>query len=88
MDGKELFDTVRRVLTERLGVDADEVTPGTRLVADLGVDSLEAVELMIEFESQFDIIIDDRDAEQLQTVQQLTDYLAKRLEEKNVKKAE
>ncbi|WP_425146427.1 acyl carrier protein [Deinococcus sp.] len=70
------FDDVKAVIVDKLGVDADKVTPEARFVEDLGADSLETVELIMGLEDKFGISIADEDAEQIRTVQAAVDYVA------------
>ncbi|WP_102125511.1 acyl carrier protein [Deinococcus planocerae] len=69
------FEDVKEVIVEKLGVDADKVTPEARFVEDLGADSLETVELIMGLEDKFGVSISDEDAEQIRTVQAAVDYI-------------
>ena len=69
------------LIVDQLGVDADSVTADAHFIDDLGADSLDTVELVMAFEEEFDLEIPDEDAEKLETVNDATDYLAKRLGE-------
>lgn len=69
------FEDVKGVIVEKLGVDADKVTPEARFVEDLGADSLETVELIMGLEDRFGISISDEDAEKIRTVQAAVDYI-------------
>ena len=69
------FEDVKEVIVEKLGVDADKVTPEARFVEDLGADSLETVELIMGLEDRFGISISDEDAEKIRTVQAAIDYI-------------
>lgn len=69
---------VKEVITEQLGVNPEEVTPQASFVVDLGADSLDVVELGLALEDRFDIEIPDEDLERMVTVQDLTDYIAKK----------
>ncbi len=71
------FDDVKEVIVEKLGVDADKVTPEARFVEDLGADSLETVELIMGLEDKFGVTIPDEDAEGIRTVQAAVDYIEK-----------
>ena len=70
-----IFDDVKEVIVDKLGVDADKVTPEARFVEDLGADSLETVELIMGLEDKFGVTISDEDAEQIRTVQAAVDYI-------------
>lgn len=63
------------IVAEQLGVDKDKITPETSFVNDLGADSLDTVELVMELEEEFDINIPDDAAEKIQTVGQAVEYI-------------
>lgn len=65
------------IVAEQLGVDKEKVTPETSFVNDLGADSLDTVELVMELEEEFDINIPDDAAEKIQTVGQAVEYIEK-----------
>ena len=67
---------VENIIAQHLNIDISEVTDDKNLMEDLGADSLHTVELVIEFENHFDMTIPDEDAEQLQTVKQIKEYIA------------
>lgn len=66
---------VKAIIVEKLGVDESEVTPEASFTADLGADSLDTVELIMEFEKEFNVSIPDDQAENIQTVGQAIAYL-------------
>ena len=68
-------DRVTEIIVEKLGVDEDIVTSDASFTEDLGADSLDTVELIMEFESEFDITIPDEDAENIATVGDAVSYL-------------
>jgi len=72
----------KEIIVDRLGVDPSEITPEASFIEDLGADSLDTVELVMALEEEFDIQIDDEDAEKLTTVGKALEYLKKRLAEK------
>jgi acyl carrier protein len=74
---------VREIIINELGVEAEKVTKDASFVEDLGADSLDTVELVMAFEEEFGIDIPDEDAEQLRTVGDAIDYMAKRADESN-----
>ena len=70
------FDKVKEVVIDKLGVDEAAITEEAHFVNDLGADSLDTVELIMEFEKQFNISIPDDKAEGIQTVGDAIDYIA------------
>lgn len=74
-----LFEEVKEVIVEQLGVKPDEVKPETSLVNDLGVDSLDAVELTLALEEEFGIEIPDADAETMATINDTVKYIEKKI---------
>jgi acyl carrier protein len=73
-------DRVIDIVAEQLGVSKDQITRETSFVNDLGADSLDTVELVMELEEEFDINIPDDVAEKIQTVGQAIDHIAKAVE--------
>ena len=71
----EISEKVRQIIIDKLGVDGSEVTNEASFTNDLGADSLDTVELIMEFEKEFDVSIPDEQAENIQTVGQAVDYL-------------
>ncbi len=70
-----LFDEVKEVVVEQLGVNPDEVKEDSKFVEDLGADSLDVVELVMALEEKFDIEIPDSDAEKIATVGDAIKYI-------------
>jgi acyl carrier protein len=70
-----IAERVSKIIVDKLGVDASEVTPEASFINDLGADSLDTVELIMEFEKEFDISIPDEEAENIQTVGNAISYL-------------
>ncbi|OGQ05249.1 MAG: acyl carrier protein [Deltaproteobacteria bacterium RIFCSPLOWO2_12_FULL_44_12] len=66
---------VREIIAEQLGISEEEVQPDSSFMSDLGADSLDTLELMMALEEEFEIEIPDTDAEKLETVQKLVQYL-------------
>ncbi len=62
------FDKVKKIIVEQLGVNESEVTPEASITDDLGADSLDQVELVMAFETEFNIDIPDEEAEKIKTV--------------------
>ncbi len=71
----EIAQKVKKIITEKLGVEESEVTPEASFANDLGADSLDTVELIMEFEKEFNISIPDDQAEGITTVGQAISYL-------------
>lgn len=70
-------DRVIDIVAEQLGVEKEKVTPDTSFVNDLGADSLDTVELVMELEEEFEINIPDDAAEKIQTVGQAIEFIEK-----------
>lgn len=68
-------ERVKDIVAEQLGVDKDKVSPETSFVNDLGADSLDTVELVMELEEEFNINIPDDAAEKIQTVGQAIEFI-------------
>lgn len=75
MNEQQVFDKIRTIIVDQLGVDEDKITRDTTFQNDLGADSLEIVELVMEMEDQFGREIPDEDAENLTTVGKAVDYV-------------
>lgn len=70
---------VTKILTDKLGIAESEITPDANFVKDLGIDSLDYAEIVMEFEQTFDIRIPDDDAEKLQTFGQAVKYIEEKV---------
>jgi acyl carrier protein len=73
----DIKSKVTAIIVDKLGVDESEVTPEASFTNDLGADSLDTVELIMEFEKEFNIAIPDDQAEKIGTVGQAIDYIEK-----------
>lgn len=71
----EIADKVKSIIVEKLGVEESEVTPEASFTNDLGADSLDTVELIMELEKAFNISIPDEQAENIGTVGEAISYL-------------
>jgi len=69
------FDKVKEVIVDKLGVEEDKIESSSSFVDDLGADSLDTVELIMQLEEEFGIEIPDESAEKMTTVQQAVDYI-------------
>jgi acyl carrier protein len=74
-----IAERVKKIIVDKLGVEESQVTPEASFTTDLGADSLDTVELIMEFEKEFNISIPDEQAETITTVGQATSYLEKTL---------
>jgi len=68
-------ERVKKIVAEQLGVSEDEVTPEASFIDDLGADSLDAVELVMALEEEFECEIPDEEAENITTLQQAVNYI-------------
>jgi acyl carrier protein len=75
MDIKEITAKVTDIIVKKLGVEETQVTPDASFTKDLGADSLDTVEVMLELEKEFNIQIDEADQGKVQTVGDVTNYL-------------
>ena len=71
----EIFDKVKEIIVEQLGVAEDAVTENAAFIDDLGADSLDIVELIMALEEEFDLEIPDTEAEKIVTVGDAVDYI-------------
>lgn len=70
-----VFDKIKEIIVEQLGVDASKVTMDTHLMKDLEADSLDAVEIIMAIEEEYEIEIPDEEAEKFQLVSDLVKYV-------------
>ena len=75
MEKSVIAEEVKKIISEKLGVGISEVTENASFVDDLGADSLDTVELVMEFEEKFSIDIPDEDAEKIRAVKDAVDYI-------------
>lgn len=76
-----VFDKVKEIIAEQLGVEADDISMESSFLDDLGADSLDIVELIMALEGEFDIEIPDEDAEKVKTVGDVVEYIKAHTEE-------
>jgi acyl carrier protein len=74
---QELVERVKQIISEQLGIDEADITPGASFADDLKADSLDQVELVMALEEAFDLSISDEDAEKILKVQDAIDYVEK-----------
>jgi len=70
---------IKEIIIDKLGIEESKITTEARFIEDLGADSLDTVELIMQFEEEFDIEISDEDAEKLNTVGNSVDYINEKL---------
>ncbi len=83
IDVSAIESKVVEIVSEQMGVDKAEITRETSFINDLNADSLDTVELVMEFEDEFDMSIPDEEAEKIQTVGAAIDYIANIAKNKN-----
>ena len=74
-----VFDRIKELIVDQLGIDDAEITMNTNLMKDLEADSLDAVEIIMAIEDEFDIEIPDEEAEKMQVVSDLVKFVEDRL---------
>ncbi|MAE61727.1 MAG: acyl carrier protein [Planctomycetaceae bacterium] len=82
MDPTEIEQKVIDIVAEQMGVDKGEINRDTHFINDLNADSLDTVELVMEFEDEFEASIPDEDAEKIQTVGQAIEFIQGHIEAK------
>ncbi len=75
MNSEEVYNKVKDIIVEQLGVAETAITPEASFIDDLGADSLDIVELIMAFEEEFDLEIPDNDAEKVVTVNDVVEYI-------------
>ncbi len=73
----DIYAKVKAIIVDKLGVEESQVTPEANFTADLNADSLDTVELIMEFEKEFGISIPDEDTQKITTVKDVVDYIEK-----------
>ncbi|SNZ07054.1 acyl carrier protein [Persephonella hydrogeniphila] len=68
-------ERIKEIIADQLGIDVEQIKPESKFVEDLGADSLDVVELIMAFEEEFDVEIPDEDAEKIQTVGDVIEYI-------------
>tara|TARA_Y100000996_G_C22103944_1_gene471011 strand:- start:224 stop:457 length:234 start_codon:yes stop_codon:yes gene_type:complete len=75
----DTLNKIKEIVIDKLGVDEGKVTPEAKFIEDLGADSLDTVELIMQFEDDFNIEIPDEDAEKILSVGQAQDYISSKI---------
>ena len=75
----EHYDKIKEIIIDKLGIDDGKITMDAKFIDDLGADSLDTVELIMQFEEEFGIEIPDEEAEVLLSVGQAVDYITNKL---------
>ncbi len=70
-----MFEKIKKIIVEQLGVEEDEIAMESSFIDDLGADSLDIVELIMALEEEFDLEIPDSEAEKISTVGDIVDYI-------------
>jgi acyl carrier protein len=76
---QSIEDRVKRIIGEYLNMNADSIQNDANIVVDLGADSLDEVDMLMNLEDDFDLVIDDNDAQKLKTVQNVVDYVTSKV---------
>ena len=71
----DTLNKIKQIIIDKLGVDENKIAPDSHFIEDLGADSLDTVELIMQFEEEFGIEIPDEDAEKILSVNQALDYI-------------
>lgn len=79
MANQDVYDRLKKIIVDQLGVDESEVVLSASFVEDLNADSLDLVELIMSLEEEFKLQISDEDAEKITTVQEAQDYIEEHL---------
>ena len=71
----DTLEKIKEIIIDKLGIDQNKITDDAKFIDDLGADSLDTVELIMQFEEEFEIEIPDEDAEKILSVKQALDYI-------------
>ncbi len=75
-----VFEKIREIVSQQLGVDAEEITLSSTFIEDLGADSLDVVELVMAMEDEFELEIDEDEADGISTIGDVVDYIKARID--------
>ena len=70
-----VLDKVRAIIADQMGIDESKITPDTDIIKDLGADSLDIVELLMNLETEWGLVIDDEDVPKLQKIKNVVAYI-------------
>ena len=70
-----VLDNVRAIIADQMGIDESRITPDTDIIKDLGADSLDIVELLMNLETEWGLVIDDEDVPKLQKIKNVVAYI-------------
>lgn len=76
LEVKKVFDKIKKIIVEQLGIDEDKVTMDASFIDDLGADSLDMVELIMAIEEEFEIEVPEEEAENIVTVSDAINYIS------------
>ncbi|MDK2951516.1 MAG: acyl carrier protein [Kosmotogales bacterium] len=79
MGKSEIFEKVREVVNEKLNIELEEIEFTSDLIDDLGADSLDLVDLVMAFEDEFGIKVEDEDIENIRTIGDIVNYISKKM---------
>ncbi|MDN5338434.1 MAG: acyl carrier protein [Thermotogaceae bacterium] len=79
MTKQEIFQITKNIIVDKLNVEEDDIKLSSSFIDDLGADSLDIVDLVMAFEDEFGVKVEDEDVEKLQTVKDVVEYIYKRL---------
>ena len=76
----EHYEKIKEIVIDKLGVEESKITMEAKFIDDLGADSLDTVELIMQFEEDFNIEISDDDAEEIRSIGQAVEYITKQID--------
>jgi acyl carrier protein len=79
---ESVLESVKKIIADTLEIDVKEVKEDSNLIADLGMESLDLVDLVVAFEEKYKVSIDDKDVKKLQTVKDIVTYIENKKEAK------
>ncbi len=79
LEVKKVFDRIKTIIVDQLGIDGNKVTPESSFIDDLGADSLDMVELIMAIEEEFEIEVPEEEAENITTVADAMNYISSKI---------